>query len=219
MSERSDSIRVWLLKSPRPANVTVNLRDGDAEQISTTGKLRWRDVAETIDALDPASLHAMSDDGKLIRALRLGDAAVSVQAAEPEAETPVLPSIPGMPMLPTELAADPQALMMAYYATLLDRAYQFSIQTSNQTMLSVIELINRRSEAIETRLERTERNLRQTMEERYEDAWEHLQDTLEQASAEDGDGKDAILRAFLEGQVMQKQPVKRPPPNGKGRPS
>ena len=209
MSEKSDHIRKWLLRAPRPDSVTVNLRDGDAQDISTVGNIRWRDIAETIEALDPESIHAMKGT-QLLRAERFDAVEPAAALAKPEPAKPHV--VPGMPMLPPELAGDPATALFAYYAALIDRSYQFAIGTSNATMLSVIELMNKRSEAIEQRLERTERNLQSEMADRYEEAWEQLQAQAEAQESEGGGGnaKDAILAAFMQGQTMRANGAAKP---------
>ena len=184
----SDDIRKWLLRNPRPESVRIEHGD-DTTDMPLEGKnVRWRDVAESIEALEPVAIHAMRG-GQLLRAMRF-------EAPQPESQPEQSPAkgqaIPGAE-LPAVLQGDPQAALLALYATEIAKAYSHATGTAFEKFVQIQELMVRRMEALETRLERAEKERNRERDERLEDAW----DWVERQAEETGSSKEEMLGAFL----------------------
>lgn len=190
-------IRSFLLQHPKPSIVRVS---GDGEPQELRPGRSYARCAETIAALGIDLIECLDSEQKLLRALRVStsDAQRSDAAA-----------------LPTGLEADPSALMLTHFANLIHRAYEHSTEVAFSKMVDLVERINDRSEAIETRLERAEAQHRRTVEDQIDDAFERARELGEKAETGDGDLLSQMASAFMGGA----QPAAKPngkTANGKG---
>jgi hypothetical protein len=191
-------IRGFLLQLPKPHAIRIS---GDGEPQEIKAGRSYAKTAETIAALAPDLIECLDSDGKVLRAQRTDtvDAQRSAAAA-----------------IPTGLEADPQALMLTHFANLLHRAYEHSTEIAFVRLVEITERMGDRAEAIEKRLERTEANNRQLLQQQVDDAFDRAAEVAEQA-VKDGTGGDLLQNmagAFLQGQVMQPKPPVRANGNG-----
>jgi hypothetical protein len=187
-------IRGFLIQQPKPHLVRVSSGDGEPQEIKPGRS--YAKTAESIDALGCELVECIDGDGKLLRALRLGDVENTRSDAAP---------------IPAGLAADPHALMLTHFANLLHRAYEHSTEIAFAKLVDLVERIGDRAESIEQRLERSEAANRRLAQEQVEDAIDRAQE----AATKDG-GTDMLQQmagAFLSGRA---QTAVKAPLNGKG---
>jgi len=196
----SSRIRGFLLVHPKPHSVRVSRGGGDPEVIAI-GKQSFARVAETIDALDVDLVQCLDKDGNILRAMGLG------AADERRSDAPALPA---------GLHADPQALMVTHFANLLHRAYEHSTEIAFSKLVELVDRIGDRAEAIEKRLERTETQYRQTVEQQIADAYERAEEEAARRKEESSGGGfvEQMAGAFLSGQMNGAPAVKSPSSNG-----
>jgi hypothetical protein len=189
-------IRGFLIQQPKPHLVRVS--SGDSEPQELKPGRSYAKTAESIDALGCELVECLDSDGKLLRALRLGD----VESTRSDAAA-----------IPVGLASDPHALMLTHFANLLHRAYEHSTEIAFAKLVDLVERIGDRAESIEQRLERSEAANRRLAQEQVEDAIDRAQE-----AAAKGDGGTDMLQqmagAFLSGRAQTA--VAKAPLNGKG---
>lgn len=181
------TLRSFLVKQPRPARVLVKNEDGDVHEIAPPdGRgVTWSNVARSIVALSPSMVEVYDSEGKILRASRGDD-------DEPNAEK--TPSVGLSPM-----HTDPETARLTHFANLLFRATEFSTTLAFTKMVELFQLQAERSNALETRLERTEATYRKLMQERIEEAFDQAEEIREQAQAGNQDAAMGLLSAFMGG--------------------
>lgn len=183
MSDEEDPnygrIRAWLLKQPRPEIVRVISLDG-AEHEVRCGR-RWADTARAICTLDPATLHALSADGDVLRAERI----VETGVPEPQDDREPL-------TVPSILSRDPETARIITFAQLLERAHEKSNDFVRDFGKILIERIDRQDDE----LTRVREEARQEFRERMR---------VEMESMQEGEGKDELLRHFFGGAEQGRQ--------------
>jgi len=199
-------LRRWLMKPPRAAK--VRLTQGDAiSEMNPRGR-SWAKVADSIHAISPQLIELLASDGSVIRAIRPGDEECQLSQAAPPP--------------PKVIETDPETARLTHFANLLHRAYEHSTNVAFAKLVELVERIDDRSTAIETRLERTEGAYRRVMREQVEDAFARADDALELASQDDepSSGLEQLAATFLQGsQLARKERAeKRGSGNGKGEP-
>lgn len=188
MSIDARIVRSWLLQRPRPAVVRVHSEDGPQDLAVARGRT-WQAVVETIQALDPVLIEALDQDGSLLRAMNPKNEAAPTPPAAPPATT------------------DPETVRMLHFATLIHKAYEHSTTIAFDRLIDLVERLDSRTEAMEARLERTERAYYRSMQERIEDAFDQAQEAQEAGSS-----KDEFLSNFMQGVAASQQ---QPKQNGK----
>lgn len=202
MSATVNQIRGFLLVMPKPTKIVVTCGDGSEEEIDPKGRA-YQKIAETIHALDPQHLRLFSEDGKLIRAKEYvtEDSRRSDAAAVPEA-----------------LKADPQAAMLTHFANLIHRAYEHSTEVAFSRLVEITDRMNERSDNIEQRLERAERDNRKLIQEQIDDAFDRAREIAEGKQGDGGSFPENMMQAFMGGMNSDKpsQTQSNGKPNGKG---
>lgn len=174
------NLRSWLLQQPKPAK--IRLTDGEAEvkELDCRKRAMIR-IADSIAAINPELIEALSESGELLRALRPN------QESDPSTA----------PVVPPVLSADPQTALLSHFANLIHRAYEHSTEVAFVKMIELVERLDQRSDAIERRLERTESAYRREQSERIDDLYERAEEV-----AAGGGSKEQILTTLL-GSVFQ----------------
>jgi hypothetical protein len=203
MSVDVSLVRAWCLLRPRPAAVRCKLADGEEHDVAMREGASWAALAETITTLAPESLTAVDHNGKVIRAVQMA----KFEGKSRDNKTPDIPA---------PLSTDPETARVTHFANLLHRAYQHTTEIAFEKMVALVDIMNARSDAIERRLERTERSYYQTLQDQLDDAFERAEEAGANAATQaTTDPQAAIMQAFMSG--MQGQKAATPArPNGKG---
>lgn len=193
-------LRGFMICSPKPAKVRV-LVDGDWQELKTNNR-SYQKLAETVEAMNGEQLQCLSEDGTVLRAMRLDDA---------DAQRAPAPAIPAV------LANDPHAAMLSLFGSELARAYQYATEIAFSKMVECFDRVNDRSAGIEQRLERAEAHARRLSQDQIDLAYERAEEMAEQAGQ---GGNDAFVtnmaQAWLSGQMNAgPRPAAPRPTNGK----
>jgi|SRR3990170_4942451 len=199
-------LRRWLMKPPR--GVKLRLSQGDAVTEMNPRGRSWSKVADSIHAISPQLIELVASDGSVIRAVRPGDEELQLSQAAPAP--------------PSALTNDPETARLTHFANLLHRAYEHSTNVAFAKLVELVERIDDRSTAIETRLERTEGAYRRVMQEQLREAFDRAADAEEAAEevADDTGGAgplEQMAAAFLQGSSQARQEAPAPNNNGKGK--
>ncbi len=174
------NLRSWLLQQPKPAKIRLTDSESEVKELECRKKPMIR-IADSIAAINPDLIEALSESGELLRALR------------PNVEND--PST--APPIPAALSNDPQTALLSHFANLIHRAYEHSTEVAFVKMIELVERLDQRSDAIERRLERTESAYRREQSERIDDLWERAEEV-----AAGGGSKEQILNTLI-GSVFQ----------------
>jgi hypothetical protein len=171
------SIRKFLLRQPHAREIRV-VRDGDVQLVTRSGN--WSKTADTLRAMQPDLIELLDEHGTVIRATRPGE------ENDPTETAPEVPQI---------LSTDPNAAMLSHFANLIHRAYEHSTTVAFAKMVELVERIDNRSDAIESRLERTERAYRQVVQQQIDDAYERAEELSQDTT---GDLGNTLIRTFAQ---------------------
>lgn len=148
----ANDIRCWCMQQPRPSLVRCTNADGMAQEVLVQGA--WTKLADTIYALQPELLEALTPEKTLIRALRPNDLSEEWEEDEPaqprrgaRSATPPA-SFANIPIT----AADPETQRFALVASLLADAYKHANEAHDAAFQHLVEIVNsanRRSETVE----------------------------------------------------------------------
>ncbi len=148
----ANDIRCWCMQQPRPALVRCTNVDDVTQEVLVQGA--WTKLADTILALQPELLEALTPEKTLIRALRpndLSDEWDDGQEQEPRARrtrSPTPAASIGIPIT----AADPETQRFALVASLLADAYKHANQAHDAAFQHLVEIVQgatKRSESVE----------------------------------------------------------------------
>ena len=182
--ELSDELRKWAMKKPQPKKLLVTTVNGDERSVLIPVKPRWRDVAETVVELEPAQVQAITEAGDVIRVHNVGE----VRAVRRERDNSQME-------VPKELHDDPETARMTHFANIIHRAYEHSTDIAFDKLLELVERMDRRQDAMEDRVARTEAAYQAEMMARIED--------MRTAAAEQGeDTQSSIVQALTRGMGM-----------------
>lgn len=196
-TELSDTIRKWLIVKPRPEIVRVITSDGE-EDISTTGNVRWRAIANTIEALDPLRIEAHIA-GKLERAIKLGKPEVEHSTAE-AGEIPAI------------LHDDPETARFTHFSNLIAAHSKFTITTAFEKQNELVGMMMEMMKSMQAQVIESQRDYQDVQDERIQEAMNR--------AGEDGDsGKMAIIENFVAGMTGMGGGAPPPKPNGAKKPS
>ncbi len=182
-------IRKFLLRQPKPTAIHLTVRGVVTEMTVTRGQSLSK-IADSIHAVAPEVIELFDGDGKLVRALR-PDSDVDPTSEQPK--------------IPTALSSDPETARLNHFASLVARAYEFSVTIAFTKLVDIVERMDARTEAIEARLERTESAYRRTLDQQLRDAQEEALAAIEQAAENqdgEGNGNDLVkqmMGAFMSG--------------------
>lgn len=194
-TEQSAQIRLWMLKQPRPNTVRVTKIDGEVQDVRIGDSPRWSDVAQTIDALSPASIEAFTESGDLLRAIRLGE--------EKKVEESADLAKPGL--LDPVLHDDPMAALAMHCCDKVANAYEHSTNVAFEHLIALVKSNNERTAQIEKRLERTESAYQAELRFQMKEALK---------AQEASDPNDEILSTLSKGFQTGFEAQTKPPTNG-----
>lgn len=194
------ALRRFLIRQPHPTSIRI-VRDGEVEEVTRSSK--WSKTAETLHALEPDLIELLDGSGALLRAIKPNDEQDASESA---------------PEPPAVIQNDPNAALLTHFANLLHRAYEHSTTVAFAKMVELVERIDSRSDSIEARLERTETAYRRVVSQQIDDAYERVDELIEQSELTPQQQLDlnGLLRVFLSG-AGKAQAEKAAPTNGKGR--
>jgi len=195
MSLETTRVRRFLLTNPKPNVVRVSGGPGGTEEMRVSRQSFVR-LAESIVAIEPELIECLDKDGSLIRALKTVD----------------LESRSDAVTVPDGLKADPQALMLTHFASLLHRAYEHSTEIAFSKLVEIVDRIDSRSDAIETRLERSESQHRRALMDQVDMEFDRAEE--HQRLANESSPEKDMIGSLVQGLVMgnKKQATA---PNGK----
>lgn len=204
MSARSDVIRGWLLRRPRPACVRVTDSEGESHDVDIpSGRVRWRDVAEQLEGLDPVRLEALSSDDKTLRIEKFGE---SKGAPEPVPVAAPAPERYASQVVPAALSGDPETVRLTHFANLLADAHRegyAGMRGAIDALTGIVRSQDARYEGLSKRLDETEKRYQEDVYDRLEDVVDLVEDRLKNPPAdgaeESGDFKTEIMKAFFTG--------------------
>lgn len=152
MNQRTRLIRGWLLQQPRPHAVCV--KSGDEVHTIEVGTMKWAAVATSVEALDPDTIEALNDKGKLVRAVKVDqlDESTDDETSTPEAKQEAK-------------RAERETALITTFANLLAEAYKHSTTVAFGKMVELFEAVAKRGESLEKSLAATERLLRRAYDE------------------------------------------------------
>ena len=148
----ANDIRVWLMQHPRPSLVRCTNEEGMSQEVLVQGA--WTKLADTIQALQPELLEALTPEKTLIRALRPNDLSdewddeSQPQPRRPRGAAASSPSFASIPIT----AADPETQRFALVANLLADAYKHANEAHDAAFQHLVEIVNsanKRSETVE----------------------------------------------------------------------
>ena len=192
----SERLRNWLMKSPRPDTVRITFEDEEQRIISRPGLTTWKEVAETISALNPMLIEAIAKDGSTQRATKASEISTEVRQRDNDRI-----------QAPAVLATDPESARLCYVADIIHRAYQHAtdvafekvIQANDTCFTRMAEIVQRvvdRSEVLERKYERAEA-------ERNREIREHIEDALAAAEEKGEMGPiSGLLQSFVGGMQL-----------------
>jgi hypothetical protein len=187
-----EALRKWLMAVPRPT--VVKLQVGSAVQtIDIPKTCTWKNLAVSIDTINPETIELYGPDAKLLRAGK----------AE-QFDDDVPDESPGAVDLGKMTDAETQRFVVV--AQLLADAHKFS-EVAFDKLVAILDSQVRKAESSERTLATTERLLR-----------EEMQEKLELMAAKDPDLLEELIGAFASGRaqaVGAKSAV--PPTNGKAK--
>lgn len=194
-TQLSVKIRTWLLPKPRPA--TIRLTNGKKVDLLAVGGMSFNRLADTIEAMQPDLIEALTEEGAILRARRLGDFDDTEREPEEAAPTKAPAS-----------AYDPETVRFELFAKLIAEAYAHSNTVAFDRLAQIAEIGARRAEAAQKTVESYERARRAELEQRIAD----FQDQVESAGGDGNLLKDMITQ-FFGGQAAAGNPAAA---NGKG---
>lgn len=195
-----DELKSWLMQQPRPAFARITTADGAVHDVQCTGTT-WPKITETVAALQPELLQAMTADGKLLRALRPAD------RSEDWGERPAAERNPPLANIPIT-AADPETQRFALVAQLIAEAYRHSNENAFSRLAQIVDSLVSRSGDVE-----------RAREQMYRAHVKQLEEQIKSLGAEPQEGGDLLqtmLGQFLGGMAASSAPIP-PHVNGKGK--
>lgn len=200
-----NTLRSFLVQSPRPAKILVTCGDGETKEIlppKAVGGITWMGLARSIETLDPAKVELFDASDKLIRAQRFDAGAL------PDVES----------SLPEILKRDAESARIALFAQLIASAYKFSVETAFTKMVELTERLDSRLERMEVRLERAETQYRKEMADRINEAFEEAEEVAKEAEQAVANPATNLMQAFMQGAAQGQTATPPAPPNGKKHP-
>lgn len=192
------ALRTFLMASPRPDKILVYLDNDQVHELAPASHGRtWASIAQSIVALEPVRLEC-HDEKALLRAARWGE-----EEEKKKNFTEAL-GIPG---------ADTETARITHFANLLYRATEFSTQTAFNRMCDLFDRVMQRSDALEARLERMEREYTRVTRQQMEDALERAREAGSNVDPEAPIG-DQMMGSFLQGMMQAQAERAASNPNG-----
>lgn len=191
------NLRAWLLKSPRPTRLVLQMPDGQAIEQLIPQHQTWNQTADTVSAMQPMRVEAYAGQ-VMCRAAQFSD-------FEPEEteETEGAHPFSGM-----KLTGQVDAQVLITLATIVAQAYRHSTDVAFDRMVSLFEAVNQRSATQEKTLDAMHKMLTRVLNERYEEI-------ADQKPQEDG--LMGLVNSFVGGVSMGQQAPASPPKTTNGK--
>jgi hypothetical protein len=185
-------IRNWLMKSPRPSVVRLDV-NGQEEplELEVGTPANWKQIAETIINQGAYRVSLFDAKGKLLRSDDIEEASEGGSAG---------------PTLPAVIADDPQAAAFLLYAQLLERNQRETVLVAFEKLVDVVDRLATQLDVERVRRVEAEDDLFNAEADRLEAERERIEQ-----EKESGDAKEQILTAIVSGANASKAKGK---PNG-----
>lgn len=179
---KAEQLRQWLMQMPRPHTVRVTDEHGGIQDV-VCGQSTWVKVSETIEAMRPDLLQAMSAEKAVLRACRPNDLSEdwSADDAEPRRATVAPIDVPIEKL-------DPESARFALFARLLSDAYKHSTNVAFERLADLVEAQSKRAESVD-----------RTREAMYRAHVKQLEDQIKQSGQEPVEGPNDVLQAVIGG--------------------
>lgn len=183
---KTDPIRNWLMRNPRPAFVVleVNGEPLEIEVAQAPDRPNWKAIAETIVNQGAEKVTLFDAKRKLLRSDNIDN---SPESASKEIE------------MPSVLADDPQAAAFMLYARLLQQHQRETVLVAFEKMADVLDRVVGQLEVMTMRAREAEDDLFNAEAERLEAERERIEQ-----EKESGDTKEQILTAIVSGANAKK---------------
>lgn len=128
--DRAAAIRTWLMKAPRPASLRVYAHDGKEYDVELRQGAAWSETAVNVAALLPQRIEAMSQDGKLLRAVLVDTLIEKTEAATAQSQA----------AFAAMQSTDPETQRMLCFATLIERAHERATEAIRETVTQAFSM-------------------------------------------------------------------------------
>lgn len=179
---KAEQIRAWLMTMPRPHTVRVTDEHGGIQDV-VCGQSTWVKVSETIDAMRPDLLQAMTADKTVLRACRPNDMSEDWTPDEDEPRRPA----PAPVDIPIE-KLDPESARFVLFARLLSDAYKHSTDVAFARLADLVEAQSKRAESVD-----------RTREAMYRAHVKQLEEQIKQAGDVPVEPPNDVMQAVIGG--------------------
>jgi hypothetical protein len=186
----ANSIRGWLLQSPKPASIRAKCGD-DLHTIKIGPGTTLARVAESLSALGPELLEAYDDKAQLLRATKPtadDDEDAEFAATEPTAATAAQSARAAKAM------ADAETARFNTFANHIAQAYRFATEIAFARMVDLFEAVNKRAEIMDRTIDNQNRTITRLTNENLK-----LQLENQTEGEETADPLGQIVNAFVGG--------------------
>jgi hypothetical protein len=190
------SIRAWLMIAPRPKAVRVSSEGVAPQTIATPDGTKWIQVAESIAALQPELVEALTAEGGTIRAMRPDE----LDAEEESAAEDTIPVN----------VNDPLSVQLITISRLLADAYRHSTDVAFDKLLAMFDASTRRQESLERSVDTMNRMLNKAIA-------DQLQASIDgAANAGGGTVFEQLISSFMQARAQGEaaKQAATAPPNG-----
>lgn len=179
----ADLLESWLKKRPRPQVLRI-VSEGQTEprEIKLKPGANWRNTVESVIALAPESIEALTNDGQLLRAVQTE----RLPEQQQENGTTKAPKLAA----PTVVANDPETARFVLVAQLIAQAYAHSNDVAFTRMVDLFQAVNDRQAILERSLEHMTKLVRKSAEQQ-----------LANIGEADATDQNEMLQAFLGGML------------------
>ena len=189
------SIRAWLMIAPRPKAVRVSSEGVAPQNIATPDGTKWIQVAESIAALQPELVEALTAEGGTIRAMRPDELDADEDATEDT--------------IPVNVN-DPLSVQLITISRLLADAYRHSTDVAFDKLLAMFDASTRRQESLERSVDTMNRMLNKAIA-------DNLQAQIDGANTQSGGSFfEQLVASFMQARAQGEaaKQAATAPPNG-----
>jgi hypothetical protein len=123
-SETSATLRLWLMKAPRPASLKIYATDGREYDVEIQQGAAWSETAISVAALIPERIEALASDGHLLRAVVVADLVKKEELAVTQRQA----------TFSALTSSDPETQRMIAFAELISRAHDRATDAIQETV-------------------------------------------------------------------------------------
>jgi hypothetical protein len=188
------SVRAWLMINPRPKSVRVSSEGVAPQTIATPDGTKWVQVAETIAALEPDLVEALTAEGGTIRAMRPDEL-----DADEDTEKDTIPVN----------VNDPLSVQLITISRLIADAYRHSTEVAFDKLLAMHDASTRRAESLERSVDTMNRMLNKAIA-------DNLQAQIDGANTQSGGSFfEQLVASFMQARAQgEAAKAATTPPNG-----